>query len=383
VAVSLLEPIDWNAKVVREIECHKRLNRGEVRVKRMTSIGMMVFATLALGCHSEKVVSSASETGSGSGQPQANRTEAAPVGPGGVAWVTLRDQREEAFSVEVPQGWKVGGGMFRYRIAYPRPTVDMTSPDGRINVLVGDATIPNYQTPAAYRVPGGQTGPPVAPFQTGDAFAVKYGMERFQGLCQSLQMTSSSPAQPKLGKSSAFTQATGGTALFSCTRNGEPMTAYVYAETMLVRAAYLQPANWYVTGIGSYLAPAAQAQNVATILEHSAESIAMNPQWTEFQKWVVAEGTRINLQTAAANAQATKDMNARQEKWKRMMAGETDDFNDILTGQTFAVDNLTGKTYEVPTGQGGQKWMNSQQNVLSSVMQPGPDYRPLETISHQ
>jgi hypothetical protein len=37
----------------------------------------------------------------------------------------------------------------------------------------------------------------------------------------------------------------------------------------------------------------------------------------------------------------------------------------------------------VPTGQGGQKWMNSQQTVVTSAMQPGGDFTPLQAISHQ
>jgi hypothetical protein len=79
----------------------------------------------------------------------------------------------------------------------------------------------------------------------------------------------------------------------------------------------------------------------------------------------------------------TEAMNERQKQWSKMMAGETDDFNDILTGQTFVVNNATGKTYEVPTGSGGQQWMNSQQTVVNSAMQPGPDFAPLQAISHQ
>jgi hypothetical protein len=40
------------------------------------------------------------------------------------AWVTVRDNRESAFSVEVPKGWKSAGGMFRFRLVNPRPVVD-------------------------------------------------------------------------------------------------------------------------------------------------------------------------------------------------------------------------------------------------------------------
>jgi hypothetical protein len=31
-----------------------------------------------------------------------------------MSWVTMRDTREKAFSIQVPQGWKTYGGLFRF-----------------------------------------------------------------------------------------------------------------------------------------------------------------------------------------------------------------------------------------------------------------------------
>src|SRR3974377_1340440 len=50
------------------------------------------------------------------------------------SWTTFQDPFERAFTVEVPQGWAVRGGLFRLGITDERPMVDLTSPDGRINV---------------------------------------------------------------------------------------------------------------------------------------------------------------------------------------------------------------------------------------------------------
>jgi hypothetical protein len=144
--------------------------------------------------------------------------------------------------------------MFRYRIVYPRLSVEMISADGRTNVRVGDATIPNYQTPAQFATPAGQSGPPAAPYATGEAFARKYGQARFESMCRSLEIKSSQPEATKLGKPNAYVPVTAGTATFSCAVNGQSMTGYVYAETMLVRGAGWQPAKWFVTAVGSYLA---------------------------------------------------------------------------------------------------------------------------------
>src|ERR1700733_4789485 len=44
-------------------------------------------------------------------------------------WVTYDDPGEHAFTIEVPQGWSVQGGMYRFGYFDVRGTVDMRSPD--------------------------------------------------------------------------------------------------------------------------------------------------------------------------------------------------------------------------------------------------------------
>jgi hypothetical protein len=311
---------------------------------------------------------------------------AAQTGAGSVSWITVRDMREQAFSISVPQGWKVVGGMFRYRIAYPRPTIDMTSPDGMINVRVGDNTIPNYQTPNTNpylpNTPNNFT--PVAAYTSGQVFAQKYGLARFGSMCQGVQVTGGQVSQPKYSQQvQGYVTATAGSANFSCTLNGQSMVGYVYAETMEVGALMGQPANWYETAIGSWLAPAAQAQNASAILTYSTSTLVMNPDWAAWQAFLVATATKINLITAEKTKIATAQMDAREAQWRQMMAGEVDDFNDILTGTTFAMNPTTGQEYELPTGSGAQTWIDGQNNVASAAMQPGPAYQPVQTISHQ
>src|SRR5262245_49531640 len=60
-------------------------------------------------------------------------------------WV---DPRESAFAVNVPQGWQIGGGLVRHSAVSSNPVVRAQSPDGKVQVLVGDpnvlpATVPN------------------------------------------------------------------------------------------------------------------------------------------------------------------------------------------------------------------------------------------------
>jgi hypothetical protein len=354
--------------------------------KTMALAGALLMAVLPAACRSTAAAPGAKEAIPSGSTPVPFSTSSTQAGAGGVAWTTVRDQREQAFSISVPQGWKVSGGMFRYRVAYPRPTVDMTSPDGMTNVRVGDNTIPNYQNPnpSPYlpKVPNNVT--PVEPYTTGQVFAQKYGLDRFGSMCQGIQVTSSQSSQPKYSQQVAgYVSATAGSANFSCTMRGQPMAGYVYAETMQVGANKMMPANWYETAIGSWLAPAAQAQNAGAILTYSTSTLVMNPDWTAFQNYIVAVATHINLVTAAKTAQATQQMDQRAEQWRKMMAGEVDDFNDILTGTAFGMDPATGQEIEIPAGSGGPEWLDSQNDVQSAAMQPGPAYTQFQPMSHQ
>jgi hypothetical protein len=353
-------------------------------MKRTALLCAFGLVALLTACKSTPAANEQKSPGGSAGPVFGSTTT--PAGAGGVNYITVRDMREQAFSISVPQGWKVDGGMFRYRIAYPRPTVDMTSPDGLTNVRIGDNTTPNYQTPNTNpylpNTPNNFT--PVAAYTSGQVFAQKYGLARFGSMCQGIQVTGSQVSQPKYSQQvQGYVTATAGSANFSCTLNGQAMAGYVYAETMEVGAAMGMPANWYETAIGSYLAPAAEAQNASAILTYSTSTLVMNPDWAAWQAFLVASATKINLITAEKTKIATAQMDAREAQWRQMMAGEVDDFNDILTGTTFAMNPATGQPVSVPTGNGGPEWMDGQNNVQSAAMQPGPAYTQLQPISHQ
>jgi len=299
-----------------------------------------------------------------------------------VSWITVRDTREEAFSIEVPKGWKISGGMFRYAIAYPRPHINMISPDGKTTVRVGDATIPNYSTPNPW-IPAKFAGQDsVAPYPTGDVFATKYGQARFSTMCQSVQVKESHPKTPKYHQpGQGMVRVTGGETNFTCTANGQPMAGYVYAETLLVGTGGPN-SKWYVVALGSYLAPAAQAEAAGDILKHSGDSIALNPEWVTMQNRLVAAATRINLQTAQHTMDDIAKTNARQAQWSKNMRQQTDNFNDILNGVTLIRDPTSGVVREVPTMGGGPIWIDPHNDVVvNSALSPGSAFHPLTPIS--
>ncbi|HYB08497.1 MAG TPA: hypothetical protein VEJ16_02360 [Alphaproteobacteria bacterium] len=69
-----------------------------------------------------------------------------------ISFVTWRDPIEGAFTVRVPQGWTVGGGMRRASAIDPRSAVDVRSPDGVVHAFLGDYSIGTFEVPDAARL---------------------------------------------------------------------------------------------------------------------------------------------------------------------------------------------------------------------------------------
>ena len=296
-------------------------------------------------------------------------------GAAGAHWETVRDAREKAFSIQVPQGWKTYGGLFRFSSIDARMIVDMTSPDGLTNARIGDATVPPYRVPGPFLRPG----PGVAAYASGHVFATKYGQARFASMCQGLQLTKSDALAPKYHPAAAgISHTTAGEAFFSCTRNGKPTTAYVYAETMLMGPGG-PGSSWVVVALGSLIAPAEQAQGAGATLQHSGESLVMNPEWIAMQNQLNNRAIQQIDAATRATIAATHAENAREQA---MISGlQNDSFNDVINGVQATVDTTTGQHYIAPLGQGGRQWINGNKEVVESGLSPGVGFTPLTPVN--
>jgi hypothetical protein len=344
-------------------------------VKKVALAGFFL-VLLAIG-----VACTAGHRSASSGVAAETPGQSAASGQAGVAetglnWVTMRDTREKAFSIQVPQGWKTYGGLFRFSTIDARMIVDMTSPDGLTNLRVGDSTVPPYRVPGPFLRPG----PGVAAYTAGKVFATRYGQARFASMCQGLQLTKSDPLAPKYHPAaSGISRTTAGEAFFSCTRNGAQVAAYVYAETMLMGPGG-PGSSWVVVALGSLIAPAEQAKAAGANLQHSGESLVMNPAWLNMQNQLNNQAIQqINAATRATIA-ATNAENAREQGM--ISALQNDSFNDVINGVQETVDTTSGQRYIVPLGQGGRQWINGNNTVVESGLSPGPGFGPLTPVNH-
>ena len=198
-------------------------------------------------------------------------------------------------------------------------------------------------------------------------------------MCQQLKMTASRAVAPRYHPSgTGLIRTTGGEAYFTCSRNGTAMAAYVYAETTLIGRG--EPgSNWNVAALGSLIAPADQTAVAAGMLQHSGESLAMNPAWMQMQARLTDQAVRqINASTQATIA-ATNAENARERAMISSL--QNDSFNDVINGVSLKVDPTTGQQYETSLGTGNPQWVNGSNVVVESAMSPGPGFARLQTVN--
>jgi hypothetical protein len=306
------------------------------------------------------------------------------------SWTTVRDTREQAFSVETPRGWKVQGGLLRKGPLDPRAQVDMVSPDGRVNMRIGDWGVPRFTVPTRqmqqlgltegkeYRSGQPPTTTIVGRYRSGHEFADLYGQARFKNLCQVLEPKAIKSVDPIFTAAhDGPMTATAGEVMYRCVQGGREMAAYVYAETSLYQ---MQGAAVWSTGyLLSFLAPKELAASTYTMLFQSAASFSINSQWEMRQEQVNA------AQAAAAmrNFQRTiQDTQGRYRQWSSSLTRQAQNFSDALAGRTLTMDPVSGQTREVWTGTGATRWIDPLGNVTSSTLSPGSSFRGLQDVGH-
>ncbi len=306
-------------------------------------------------------------------------------------WVTLQDAQEHAFSLDVPGGWNVSGGVYRFTMLEPRLWVDMKSPDGKTEIRLRDPAAPQtYEVPNALYTRYGLREGTIIPsgmgtrymllsYQPGQLFANLYGRVRFGQTCQTLEAKKMDVLEPLFRPPFPAQREDAGDVVFRCVANGQEMVAYVVAETQFLpipgRGYIPDMSLWSLVGLSSFITPKEQATETWKIMWHSILTFAINPEWwAQLTKAFTGAAQASAVRTQASIAQST----ARFEQNQARMQSQTEDFNRILTGQTLRVDPATRKQIEVPTGAWNTYWINAAGQRVSSALSPGPAFHQLE-----
>jgi len=309
-------------------------------------------------------------------------------------WVKFQDSFEHAFTVDVPKDWTVKGGLFRLGYSDARPMIDLLSPDGRINIRLGDVSIPAYSVPnqshregEIYDL-GAQAQLTVAHYRTGQEFADAYGQSRFKSVCATLRsepVDSEAPVRDFIPDEIAPLKSSAGQAAFLCGAGREPRTAYVYAKTSLYQGF------WTLHGLASFSAPADQVAVARAVLLRCSQSFQINPEWTQRQKQLDQEALayqrqrqenrrrQISMQVAQFEASMQRMQNQVNffEHGQARQASQVEGWGNTLTGITPTVDPY-GNPRNVWTGPKNGYWTNGNGQVVNSDLSPGAGWQPLQ-----
>lgn len=336
---------------------------------------------------------------------RAENVRAAGPNSSSVTWVKYEDPMEQAFTVEVPKGWTVSGGMFRLGYSDHRPMIDMTSPDGTINIRVGDVAVGPYFLADQFHHEGeiyplgAQGQPMVAHYRTGQQFAEAYGKARFTRLCDRLmreQATMAPPAKAKamFEQSLKDRQRTGnsnlpasdGEVVYDCESALGQRTAFAYVQTGMFDATM-----WIVGAVDSYVAPAGQLELARSILDHLESTIQNSAKWQQKQEDLDRQGVEYQRMRQQQRMQAFSQQVAQFEAQMQSMRNQVSafergqaqrqsqfqKFDNVIVGITPTVDPF-GNEVNASTGPKYSYWRNpATGQTVNANSSPGPGWQQL------
>ena len=310
------------------------------------------------------------------------------------------DPHEGAFSVSVPQGWKVTGGAYRLSATDVRMSVILVSSDGRVCVIVGDSNVGTFTQPNQmyYRAglrEGAMTrlgdGTPlqIRRLISGQQFAREYVEGFVRKICPDLRVLSNNVRSDLTGVFLQQARAEGiingklsaGDASFAGSLNGNEVRGSFVAATCLPFPDKGQ--LWYVYRLYGYLAPPELQQEAEMICKHAVDSWIVNPQWRMKEKQMAAAAVQADnirsqkirqraLQAIAEDQRETSDMISKSY-WQRQKV-----YNEIsrkrenaILGTVDIVDPGNHTQYKI-TYNSDYHWMGNQGNIAGTQTDSSP-----------
>jgi hypothetical protein len=315
----------------------------------------------------------------------------------GLSFVRFVDPRENAFSTEVPKGWRSSGGLFRFAPVDTRGAVESISPEGDVRVSWGDADLPPFAIPSpmlfatgfregSWYSPGYGVRMLVRRYQAGAAFAEEYVraiVARRIG-CADLTVTNrgSRPdltdainsIYARLGGTGVRARQDAGELAFECVRDGRPWRGYYLAVTMQTSSP--MGGIWNVDRVLGFTAAADRAGVAHAALLRLAGSMQLNPEWVRMQQGVTLSTSRIVAQT---NEQISSTIRTTfGNKWKAEDRIFRHDAN-ARRGVTDLADPNSGETWTVESSS-RYYWHKPGSDVIvgtETYDSPGVGYEPL------
>jgi hypothetical protein len=291
------------------------------------------------------------------GSPSANSAPPPSSGPAqsNLTYVRWTDPKEQGFSIEVPRGWSIEGGMIRvFNGAVPvifawseGRAIMIQMGDSRYNSLVGE---PMPQAPVA--TPGTRRYIPAMEFLPAylrDPKAVIKNV-RFDFVRRLPELEASVvQAQNALSGGGMLTEAQVAQTRFHATYQGHDAVGYYLATTIHTRLPDLPVGTWMISLLqpAGFVAPPERAAEAEAALDHMVHSFQYNPQW-------VGQNGAAAVQSAQIWHDASEKVNStivngyydRQRQIDKTM----DRDSNARRGTSVVLDEQTGQRYQVESG---------------------------------
>ena len=327
------------------------------------------------GCHA------ASNSTTTIGRQQPGTSGGSPL------WVRYTDNAEGAFSMEVPVGWQVEGGMYRFGYLDVRWMMDLRSLDGKVIIRVNDPNVPPYVLPGPHSGPAGHAA--IRPnmfqmvvdnFREAKPYAESYAKQRFGSVCNSLAPSQSdwSPTMPQDWQYAPGARATQASLAFDCSTSDGPREVNVFARTSIQGNDGL----WVVDPVISILAAPDRMHQAQSMVQRMIDSWRETPEWKVRQEQITQAGLRemtaqfqqFMQQMAVYHQQRTAAMNqqvAQFESRQQAQASQVSSWGNTLTGLTNLYDPNTGTQFQVFSGPKANYYMNGNGVKINSNLDPG------------
>lgn len=259
---------------------------------------------------------------------------------GSAEWVRYTDTAEGAFSMDIPAGYQVEGGLYRFGYLDVRWMVELRSPDGKVTIRIGDPNVPPYASPSPQRGSSGRMYArpgifqmAVYKYQTAQPYAETYAKRRFASVCTSLTKVHSdwTPSMPRDWQYVSEVRPSLASVEFKCTASDGPRIASVFVRTSIQGKQRL----WIVDPIISILATPDRVGQAREMTQKMIDSWQETPKWKDYQKSMEQIGLN-EMRTSATSSTNRTHCWPELEGLNILHQPPTGDtFHDPLTGNTF------------------------------------------------
>lgn len=313
---------------------------------------------------------------------------------GKLSFVTWVDPVEHAFTMKVPQGWTVEGGLIRTSVIDPKAIWVITSPEKDIRLTSGDKAIPLFTEPNeildATGFPEGSWYSPgfdqrwfVRRFISGFDYSKEYVAETVSRDCPDVSFGDSRERNDIDQAINAIyaRYPTGGAALslssgettYSCGATDARRDGYLFASTLHLRSD--RSGLWLVQNLFGSQAPTGQGAFAQGLLYRVVMSTRADPDWVARQQNATAEASRIIAETHDA---ATKAITEAYEARNASMDELSRRGSNAMLETMDVVDPVTGTEFKIKSSS-NYYWVDGQERIVGTetYTTPGIDFTPL------